>query len=188
MYNHIDMAEATDQELVLRVRRGEVQAYGELVNRHQASVFNVCLRMLGERREAEDMAQEVFLRAYQRLETFDAGRPFGPWIRRVATNSCLNYLARAKPAVVPLLDEMDRPLYQHSVTPEEAHEAKQRSEAVRAAILSLPPHYRAVVELRHFQGLSYAEMAEALGIPISDVKSHLYRARQALARRLLPDV
>lgn len=71
MYNHIAMAEACDQDLVLRARRGESQAFGELVLRYQASVFGVCLRMMGERQEAEDMTQDAFLRAYQRLGTYD---------------------------------------------------------------------------------------------------------------------
>jgi RNA polymerase sigma-70 factor (ECF subfamily) len=80
------MVDPTDRDLVLRTRRGEVEAFGEVVARYQQSVFNVCFRMLGERMEAEDLAQETFIRAYTRLETFDTERPFGPWIRRVATN------------------------------------------------------------------------------------------------------
>ena len=82
-----------DADLARRARRGEAAAYGELVRRHQQAVFNVCYRLLGHRQEAEDAAQEAFLRAYARLETFDLSRPFGPWMRRVAANLCLNHLA-----------------------------------------------------------------------------------------------
>ena len=187
MYNHIAMAKACDRDLVLQARRGATQAYGELVQRYQASVFGVCLRMMEERQEAEDMTQDAFLRAYQHLDTYDTERPFGPWIRRVAANLCLNRLARSRRAVMPLEDELDQPSESADPGPEALTEIKEQQEIVRAAVLSLPPHYRAVIELRHFQGLRYAEISEVLGIPLSDVKSHLYRARQRLARRLLQD-
>lgn len=84
------MAALPDRDLILRARRGETEAFGELVRLTQAAVFNVCYRLLGERREAEDLTQETFLRAWERLHTFDVERPFLPWIRRVAANLCLN--------------------------------------------------------------------------------------------------
>jgi RNA polymerase sigma-70 factor (ECF subfamily) len=169
---------------VLGARRGEVEAYGELVRRYQTSVFNVCCRLLGERREAEDLAQEAFIRGHARLATFDADRPFGPWIRRVAVNLCLNHLERLTPASVSLDDEMDQAIEAIEHSPESESERAEQTATVRAALQSLPPHYRAVVELRHYQDLSYADIAEALKIPVSDVKSHLFRARQLLAKRL----
>lgn len=175
------MPDPTDRDLAIRARRGEAEAFGELVRRYQSSVFNVCYRLIGERREAEDMAQEAFLRAYQRLDTFDAGRPFGPWIRRVAANACLNHLEGSAPADVPLDEERDQAADEQ---PEMAHEQSEQAEAVRAAILSLPPRYRVVIELRHFQDMSYDEIAMTLDIPLSDVKSHLFRARKILAERL----
>ncbi len=178
------MEEPSDRALVLRVRRGEDEAYGELVRRYQRSVFNVCYRLLGERREAEDLTQEAFLRAYQRLDTYDETRPFGPWMRRVAANLCLNHLSRRRPSQLPLDDEFDLPQEGGGADPEASRLRAERAEAVRQAVLALPPHYRAVIELRHFQGLRYAEIAETLGLPLSDVKSHLYRARRELARRL----
>src|SRR5262245_32172101 len=105
------MGEPADRTLVLRTRAGEVEAFGELVQRYQGSVFNVCYRLLGERREAEDLAQEAFLRAYQRLGTFDADRPLGPWLRRVAANLCLNHLQARDATGLPLdavAEPMDR--------------------------------------------------------------------------------
>lgn len=176
----------TDQILAERARHSETRlaAFGELVARYQASVFNVCYRLMGERRAAEDMAQEAFLRAYQRLHTFDPARPFGPWIRRVAANVCLNQLAVNPPLVISLEDEHDEPAGSESDNPEARLEQAQSAEAVRGALLELPAHYRAVVELRHFQEMSYDEMALALKIPVSDVKSHLFRARKLLAKRL----
>lgn len=181
------MSDASDAELVVRVRAGEVQAFGELVRRYQASVFNVCYRLAGERREAEDMAQDAFLRAYQRLESYDAARPFGPWMRRLAANLSLNRLQRKAPEELPLHEE-------HAWAPggadlpEPASIQHERAAAVRRAIRLLAPHHRAVIELRHYQGMSYADIAEALTLPLSDVKSHLYRARKQLAELLDPDV
>ncbi|GAB4578238.1 MAG: RNA polymerase sigma factor SigW [Anaerolineales bacterium] len=173
----------SDHDLVLRVRRGEVNDYGELVQRYQTSVFNVCYRLLGERRDAEDMTQETFIRAFERLGTFDPERPFGPWIRRVAANLCLNRLnVKTMPHVE--LEEEYEPSEDHLPNPETFLVTKERAVAVRAALVALPPHYRAVIELRHFQEMEYDEMAKMLHLPMNTVKSHLFRARKILAERL----
>ena len=174
------MTTPTDRDLILQARRGEREAFGELVTRYQTSAFNVCYRILHERGEAEDLAQETFIRAYDRIHTFDIEREFGPWIRRVAANLCLNHLEGQK-VTAELDDERDADPAQ---LPESVQEVKERSEAIRQALSSLPAHYRIVVELRHYQELSYEEIAEELKIPLSDVKSHLFRARKILAEKL----
>ena len=188
LYYTLGMESPSDQTLAEQARRGQTDAaanaYGELVARYQTSVFNVCYRLMGERRSAEDMAQEAFIRAYQRLQTFDPARPFGPWIRRVAANICLNHLAVHPPEIVSLEEERDEPAQAERDNPEASLEQAQSAEAVRAALLELPAHYRAVIELRHFQEMSYDEMAQALKLPVSDVKSHLFRARKLLAKKL----
>ena len=181
------MDETSDRALVLRTRDGEVDAFGELVRRYQSSVFNVCYRVLGERREAEDLTQEAFIRAYQRLETFDVERAFGPWIRRVGTNLCYNHLQKRRHPQVSLEEERDLAIGAGRETPEFLQEAASRSEMIRRAILALSPPYRIVIELRHYQELSYAEIAKELDTSISQVKSHLFRARKALAKTLHPD-
>jgi RNA polymerase sigma-70 factor (ECF subfamily) len=178
------MSALSDRDLVLRVRRGEVDAFGDLVQLYQQSVFNVCYRLVGERREAEDMTQEAFIRAYERLNTFDADRPFGPWVRRVAANVCLNRLERKSLVRVPLDDEYDFPEEKLPANPEAVLEKHERAGIIRNALLALPPHYRAVIELRHFQDLEYEEIATALNLPMNTVKSHLFRARKILAERL----
>jgi RNA polymerase sigma-70 factor (ECF subfamily) len=170
----------TDRDLILQARRGDAEAFGELVTRYQAGVFNVCYRMTNERREAEDLAQDTFMRVQSRLETFDLERDFGPWIRRVAANLCLNRLEAQKP-VSELDEELDADPAQ---SPEAALEVRERSEQIRGALASLPAQYRLVVELRHFQEMSYQEIADELRLPLSDVKSHLFRARKLLAERL----
>lgn len=170
----------TDRDLILRARRGDAEAYGDLVARHQTSVFNVCYRILHNRADAEDLAQETFIRALERLHTFDLEREFSPWIRRVAANLCLNHIESHK-STAPLDEERDEDKTQ---SPGEQVEVKERSEQIRSALASLPPHYRLVVELRHYQELSYDEIASELNIPLSDVKSHLFRARKLLAEKL----
>lgn len=170
----------SDCDLILRARRGETEAFGELVTRYQTSVFNVCYRFLHERGEAEDMAQETFMRAYDRIHTFEIERKFGPWIRRVAANVCLNHL-EAQHITAELDEERDS---NETQKPETVVEIRERSEQIRHVLASLPPRYRAVVELRHYQQMSYDEIAAELQIPLSDVKSHLFRARKLLAEKL----
>lgn len=174
------MSAPTDRDLIQHARRGETAAFGELIARYQTSVFNVCYRILHERTDAEDMTQETFIRAHERLTTFDEQREFGPWIRRVAANVCLNHL-ESRRVTAPLDEERDA---DDSQRPEKQAEVRERSEQIRSALASLPPHYRIVVELRHYQELSYDEIAAELNIPLSDVKSHLFRARKLLAEKL----
>ena len=174
------MTASTDRDLILRSRRGDRDAFGELVTRYQFGVFNVCYRMTNERREAEDLAQETFLRVFSRLGQFDLEREFGPWVRRAAANLCLNHLESQR-VTVGLNEEQDA---DDRSQPETVIEVRERSEEIRLALISLPANYRAVVELRHYQELSYQEIADELNIPISDVKSHLFRARKLLAEKL----
>jgi len=178
------MDDASDQALVEQTRQGEVDAFGELVRRYQSSVFGVCCRLMGHRQEAEDMAQEAFLRAYQRLNRYDSQRPFGPWVRRVAANVCLNQLQRKRPTQVPLDEETDEPIQPAEPGPEARRETRERNERLWEAIGLLSPPQRAVIELRHFHAMSYDEIAHELRLSLGDVKTHLFRARRALARRI----
>jgi RNA polymerase sigma-70 factor, ECF subfamily len=185
----------TDRQLVAIALRGDPEAYGELVRRHQAAVYNVAYRLVGDRQEALDLAQEAFVRAYHALASFDQHRPFGPWIKRIAANVALSWLQRRRVPTVPLTghpahaggtaaEAAGRPPPDYSAEPERIYLAVERQARVRAAILALPPHYRAVIELRHFQDLTYEEIAATLAIPVSDVKSHLFRARRLLRQSL----
>lgn len=178
------MDDASDQALVAQTRQGEVDAFGELVRRYQSSVFGVCYRLMGHRQEAEDMAQEAFLRAYQRLDRYDSQRPFGPWVRRVAANVCLNQLQRKRPPQVALEDETDEPVFPAEPGPEARRETRERDERLWEAIGLLSPPQRAAIELRHFHAMTYEEIAHELRISLSEVKTHLFRARRALARRI----
>lgn len=170
--------------LIHASRQGDSVAYGELVRRHQQAVFSTCYRVLHNRQDAEDMTQETFVRAFGKLHTFDVTRPFGAWVRRVAVNVCLNSRSRRQLEQVPLDEEWDSA---ETATPERTVIQRNTTQQLQAAITALPPHYRAVIELRHLQGLSYDDIAKTLDLPVNTVKSHLYRARKLLAERLKLD-
>jgi RNA polymerase sigma-70 factor (ECF subfamily) len=173
--------EATQQELIRRAQNGNTAAFGQLVMCHQQAVYNIAYRLTGNRQEAEDVAQEAFVKTYQALDRFDAQRPFAPWLYRIATNTALNWIKRRRPEA-----ELDEEIAPHSATPNPEAQAiaAETAERLRDAIADLPPNYRAAIELRHFHGLSYHEMSEALGVPLSDVKSWLFRARRRLQQVL----
>ena len=186
----------TDEQQLLQQARQKDEtsaaAYGEIVRRYQTAVFNVAYRLLGRRVEAEDAAQEAFLRAYRALDRFDVERPFAPWIKRITTNLCLNWLesAKVKPQILAAeLSSEDRLVSlddwaQPAPSPEQTLVHEEQSTRLHQAILALPPRYRAAIELRHFQELSYDEMAEVMERPLSSVKSDLFRARKMLAEKM----
>ena len=149
---------------------------------HQTAAFHVAYRMLGNQQDAEDVTQEAFLRAFRAMQTFDSDRPFEPWLKKITLNLCLNHLERM--ADLPL-DPDQMPMEVDPVSPLEARiEAQDRSAQIRAELLRLPPRYRAAIELRHFQDLSYTEMAQTLGCPLNQVKSDLFRARRLLVKHM----
>ena len=160
---------------VVRCLKGDASAFEALVIRYQRVLFTVALRLLGNAEDARDATQNAFIRAYERLDTFDPSRRFFSWIYRIAVNESLN-LRRAR-----------RP---HETLPETLHtsggamdrvEARERGERVQAALMTLPAEQREVVVMRHFADLSYEEIAETLDIPEKTVKSRLFSARQRLA-------
>ena len=176
------MSSAPESELARRAANGDEAAFAEIIRLYQQTVYNVAYRMLGNTRDAEDAAQDTFLRAYQFFDRFDPDRPLAPWLKRIAVNVCLNRLNAEKPAS-SLDDDLPPPNDPHP-GPETQAAKRQREERIRAEIVSLSPNFRAVIELRHFQELSYEEIASALKRPLSSVKSDLFRARKILAERL----
>ena len=169
-----------EHDLAQRAVYGDREAFGGLVNYHQAGVYNVAYRMLGECRDAEDAAQETFLRAYRAIQTLDPQRPPGPWSKKIAVNVCLNQLERRE--TLTLEDEAS--IAGPDPGPESQTIEREQNCQIRTALLSLPPRYRASIELRHFQELSYTEMAETLNRSLNDIKSDLFRARKLLAEIL----
>ena len=167
--------DADDLALIARCRAGETAAFEGLVVRYQRVLFTVAVRMLGDADAAGDAAQNAFIKAYQKLETFDPSRRFFSWIYRILVNECLN-ARRSRATHEPLTAALA------SVGgPEEAFEVAERRGRVQAAILALPIEYREVIVLRHYTGLSYEEIGEALHVPAKTVKSRLHTAKERLA-------
>ncbi len=173
------VGEDDDIVLVERCLGGDTAAFRPLVERYQRVLLTVAARMLGDADEAADAAQNAFVHAYQKLQTFDRRHKFFSWLYRILVNECLN-VKRSRQPLEPLgadLATRDDPL-------RDAEQAELRAN-VQAALLRLPAPYREVVVLRHYAGLSYVEIAETLGVPEKTVKSRLYSARQHLGEDLL---
>jgi RNA polymerase sigma-70 factor (ECF subfamily) len=172
------MQEPDDAALVARSASGDTGAFEVLVGRHHRTLFSVALRMLGDYSDASDATQAAFLKAYEKLGTFDPRFRFFSWIYRILLNECLN--ARRDRRPVEALD-MEIP---GQGGPLEAMEAVERRRQVQRALLALPVEYRQVIVLRHFGELHYDDIAFTLGIPSKTVKSRLYSARQRLLELL----
>ncbi|GAB4573287.1 MAG: sigma-70 family RNA polymerase sigma factor [Anaerolineae bacterium] len=180
-------------EWVRAAVEGDQYAFGQLVEHYQTAVFNLTYRMLGDPQEAEDAAQEAFLRAYANLDRYDIERSFKTWLLSIASNHCIDRLRKRRLTWLSIDQEeglAPHPaLVSNEPTPEATFLDNERSEAMQALLAELPPDYRAVVVMRYWYDMSYAEIAETLQTTESAIKSRLFRARQALARMLeTPDL
>jgi RNA polymerase sigma-70 factor, ECF subfamily len=146
-------------------------------------VFNIALRITGDADAANDCAQEAFIRAYRALHQYDPALPFAPWLYRITTNASLNHVQRWHARETPV-DELPERSDETDLGPEATAVRREEVAEVVAAMAELPPAYRAALTLRHMQQLSYQEVADALGIPLGTVKTHLHRARAALKVRI----
>lgn len=171
-----------DTALVEQCLRGDTNAFRPLVERYQKVLFTVALRMLGDHADASDAAQNAFVRAYEKLGTYDRTHRFFSWLYRILLNECLN-VQRSRRRFEPI--ERIEPTLAATDDPHRAAQDAEVKARVQAALAQLPRPYREVVILRHFADLSYHEMAETLAIPEKTVKSRLYSARQRLGELLL---
>ena len=180
------MSQETDPLWVQKTLEGDPQAFGELVQQYERDVFNLAYRMLNERGEAEDAAQEAFLRAYANLDRYDQNRSFKTWLLSITSNHCIDRLRRRRLMWLSL----EEPLPPHPALtsdmpgPEQATLDNERNVLVQELLDELNPDYRLAVVLRYWYELSYAEIAEMLETTESAIKSRLFRARQKLADRL----
>ena len=172
------MTEPNDDAVwVARCLRGDSSAFETLVRRYQRVLYAVAIRLTGNAEDAQDVTQNAFVRAYERLETYDPERRFFSWIYRIAVNESLNFLRVRRPTD-PLEDKFE------ADSAEDPVERQQIGERVQSALMGLTKEYREVVVLRYFGELSYEEIGETIGIPEKTVKSRLFSARQRLAEIL----
>jgi RNA polymerase sigma-70 factor, ECF subfamily len=169
---------------------GDQDAFTEIVYSFQDAVYNLCYRMLGERTEAEDAAQEAFMRAYNNLDRYDVNRSFKTWLLSIASNHSIDRLRKRRLKFLsldePLPGHMQLALTSEQNSPEQEVVQNERSEQIQALLDELSPDDRAGIILKYWYDYSYAEIAETLDTTESAIKSRLFRARRALAEMMSP--
>ena len=175
---YLQVSADDEERLIRRCLAGDSRAFEPLVERYHRPLFGVAVRMLGNRDEAQDVTQTVFLKAYQALASCDPHRRFFSWIYRILINECLNTIRSRRPT-----QEIDATMASpaRSTDPVEVAETRRR---VRRAMLQLTDAQRDVIVMRHFADMRYDAIAAALGVPEKTVKSRLFSARQRLCELL----
>ncbi len=181
------MGAVADQERqwVVRACQGDQVAFAQLVQAYQGPIYNLAYRMLGSGVEAEDAAQETFIRAYSRLSSYDSSRKFSSWILSIASHYCIDRIRRRRRSAVSM-EEINhwRWVADDHPRPEEVAAQQEKSAQIRALLDALPADYRLVVVLRYWEDYSYQEIAEITDSTESAVKSRLHRARRMMAGML----
>ena len=177
-------APGSDEELVRRCRAGDTSAYGDLVERHQARVYHLCLRIVGDPDEARDAAQEALITGWRKLDQFRGDSAFTTWLHRVTVNSCYDLLRkRRRQPMLHLVADDERDHEQGPPVPDHADAVATAAE-VSAALRHVPDEFRAALVLADVEDLPYEEIATILGVALGTVKSRVHRGRVALARGL----
>ena len=183
-----------DQVLVERVQAGDKQAYGLLVAKYQRKLLRLISRLVRDSAEAEDVAQEAFIKAYRALPSFRGESAFYTWLYRIGVNTAKNWLV-ANGRRAPTTTEFDNEdaeafgesdLLRDVDTPERLLMTKQIGDTVNAAMAALPEELRTAITLREIDGLSYEDIAQAMDCPIGTVRSRIFRARESIAVQLRP--
>lgn len=188
------MTREQEAMIVRKVLQGDVNAFEKLVTEYEKAVYAIAQRMTGNAEDAADMTQETFIKAYNSLSSFRGDSKFSVWLYRITNNVCLDFLrSKSRRPTVSLSAEDDDgeetqlDIADESNTPELLLESSLTRDAVRRGLNSLPPDYKQILLLREIQGLSYEEIAAALGIESGTVKSRIFRARKRLCTFLIED-
>lgn len=176
------MKKITDNELVKRILEGRIDAYREIVNRHQARIFYMGLKFFHNRHDAEDFAQEVFLKTFEKLRSFRAEVPFASWLNKIAYNMAVNQYHKRKRACIEVALPCEP--QDTSLSPETRLLRDELHGKLRLVLKKIPDIYKPVINLHFFEGLSYPEISRTLSIPVNTIKSYVFRAKQLLRSRL----
>ena len=186
------MTKEEELALVARAKAGNADAFEPLVLENQSKVYNLALRMMGNPSDAEDAAQEAFVKAWNSLKDFRGDSRFSVWLYRLTNNVCIDLLRKQKRQTAISLsqenddgEEMELMIPDGRLSPEEEAERKELQEQIRAALANLPDEWRSILVLRELNGLSYEELAETLNLEVGTVKSRLNRARKKLCAELI---
>lgn len=170
-----------DQSWIIWGKQGDADAFVHLVEMYQRPVFNLCYRMLANAEDAEDAAQETFLRAYRSLRSYDESRPFLTWLLSIAAHHCIDKIRKLRIHSVSIDGPADLELTDGAPGPEAMLSKAEEAQRVRLLLDVLTPLDRAIVVMYYWYDLSYDEISEALGLTVSAVKSRLHRARKDMA-------
>jgi RNA polymerase sigma-70 factor, ECF subfamily len=176
-----------EPQWVAQAQKGSVEAFTSLVETYQRPVFNLCYRMLGDPNEAEDASQETFLRAFNGLQRYDAGRSFSTWLLSIAAHYCIDQIRRRRMPIISIDDDRDDApeieLPDLTPGPESTFSLREEQQRVQKLLKVLGPQDRAAVIMLYWYEMSYEEIAAALHLTASAVKSRLHRARLELAQK-----
>ena len=193
MSSHTKYSEQLDEDLVLRVQQGDKSAFDLLVIKYQHKIIQLVNRYVKDPSEAQDVAQEAFLKAYRALGNFRGDSAFYTWLYRIAINTAKNYLvSRSRRSSDYQVDIQDAevlenaPQLQGMETPERLLLNQEIVDTIKTAIEKLPEEMRTAIMMREFDGMSYEEIAEAMDCPVGTVRSRLFRAREAIDNKLNP--
>lgn len=178
-------------EKIKQVKKGDQSAYEDVVNHFQHRIYHHCYRMIGNAHEAEELAQEAFIRAYVNIHSFDHNRKFSTWLYRIATNVTIDRLRKRKPdlyldAEIPQTDglNMYAQLPNEDRLPDEEVEGLELKQYIYQEIENLSPIYRSIINLRYLEEFSLKEISEILDIPLGTVKTRIHRGREMLRKKL----
>lgn len=176
-----------EQELISKSKKGDLLAFEILINKYSNQVFNILLRLLGNREDAEDVSQETFVKVYKKLHTYKGKSHFYTWLYRIAINTGKDHLKKKKWEYP--LEAFGKNQFsfsqEHSIGPETAVINKEKRELILRALMELNLDQRAIIILRDIQGFSYEEISGILGISIGTVKSRISRTRKILKEKLI---
>ena len=193
MSSHTKYSEQLDEDLVLRVQQGDKSAFDLLVIKYQHKIIQLVNRYVKDPSEAQDVAQEAFIKAYRALGNFRGDSAFYTWLYRIAINTAKNYLvSRSRRSSDYQVDVQDAeaienaPQLQGMETPERLLLNQEIIDTIKTAIDKLPEEMRTAIMLREFEGMSYEEIAAAMDCPVGTVRSRIFRAREAIDNKLNP--
>jgi RNA polymerase sigma-70 factor (ECF subfamily) len=185
----MEIAGTSDEQIVEQALAGDGDAFGELVRRWERRIFALAYGILGREEDARDATQETFIAAFRNLGAFRGEAKVSSWLHRIAVNQCITRQRRARVRGETSLEAQEEDggvqfVAESDVSPALGAEGRERTEAVRRAVNALPPELRSVVVMKEFEDLTFQEIADTLGVPLSTVKSRLYTALKQLRLRL----
>jgi len=180
-----------DDKLVKQAKKGSNDAFNKLVSKYREQLHFHIGKMIRDREQVEDLVQEVFMKAFDNLESYNTQYAFSTWIYRIATNHTIDYLRKKKLKTLSINDpvttkdgEMNVQLPDENFETDRAIIRKQRKKMIESAISNLPEKYRDVIRMRHMEEMSYQEISDELDLPLGTVKAHIFRAREMLYKTL----